>query len=242
MSSYTKTFTFFLIAGVLFGGLIALAQTQPTSATSAQSNGFSGIQNIPDLLERFLGDRGNNNNNPSSGSSADYLDIDKAVIAADPKKLQAVLQTHGHIPKDGSGGAFGYGILTEKGGFDAVMVSTTHKGVKDSVKQTNANDPVWHNHYISLGTNALCGNNPAVKDITFQSPGTITVNKDRAVMSNMPATFTGTDALTGKKLTLSPGTDVDNVVSFKLDPKFNAKKELKAVCVTDIRNADIIIG
>jgi hypothetical protein len=238
MNTYKKPFLFLFTAGILFGGLISFAQTQPISA---QSNGLSGIQNIPDLLERFLGDRGNNNNNPSS-SSADYLDIDKATIAADPKKLQAVLQTHGHIPKDGSGGAFGYGILTEKGEFKAVMVSTTHKGVKDSVKQTNANDPVWHNHYISLGTNALCGNNPAVKDITFQSPGTIVVNKDRAVMANMPATFTGTDALTGKKLTLSPGTDVDNVVSFKLDPKFNAKKELKAVCVTDIRNADRIIG
>ncbi len=235
MSSYTKSFTFFLVAGILFGGLIALAQTQPTSA---QSNGLSGIQNIPDLLERFLG--GGSNNNPGS-ASADYLDIDRAVIAKDPKKLQAILQTHGHIPKDGSGGAFGYGILTEDGGFDAVRVSTTHKGVKDSIKQNNKNDPVWHNHYISLGTNPRCGDSPAVKDITFQSPGTIVVNKDRAVMSNMPATFTGTDALTGKKLTLSPGTDVDNVVSFKLDPKFVAG-ELKAVCVTDIREADRIIG
>jgi hypothetical protein len=239
MNSYTKSFTFFLVAGILFGGLIALAQTQPTSA---QSNGFSGIQNIPDLIKRFIGE-GDSNNNPGS-ASADYLDIDRAVIAKDPKKLQAVLQTHGHIPKDGSGGAFGYGILTEDGEFNAVMVSTTHKGVKDSIKQNNKNDPVWHNHYISLDTkNPLCADSPAaVKDITFQSPGSIVVNKDRAVMSNMPATFTGTDALTGKKLTLSPGTDVDNVVSFTLDPKFDEKKELKAVCVNDIRNADRIIG
>jgi hypothetical protein len=59
-------------------------------------------------------------------------------------------------------------------------------------------------------------------------------------MANMPATFTGTDSFTGKKLTLSPGTDVDNVVSFKLDPKFDAG-QLKAVCVTDIRDADKII-
>jgi hypothetical protein len=29
--------------------------------------------------------------------------------------LDAVLYTAGHIPKDGSGGAFGYGILTSAG-------------------------------------------------------------------------------------------------------------------------------
>lgn len=238
MNSYTKPFIFLLVAGTIFGGLAAFAQTQ---SINAQSNGISGIQDIPDLLERFIGGSGGGGTTNPSISSEDHLDIDKAVISSDPKKLQAVLQTHGHIPKDGTGGAFGYGILTEDGGFDAVMVSTTHAGVKDSIKQNNKNDPIWHNHYISLGTNALCGSNPAVKDITYQSPGTIVVNKDRAVMANMPATFTGTDSFTGKKLTLSPGTDVDNVVSFKLDPKFDAG-QLKAVCVTDIRDADKIVG
>ena len=187
------------------------------------------------LLEKFLG---NGNNNPNSGNP-NYLDIDKAVIATDPKKIQAVLQAHGHIPKDGTGGAFGYGILTEKGGFDAVIVSTTHKGVLDSVKQNgDKNNPVWHNHYVSLGKNDFC--ETVVLDITYQSPGSVVVNKDKAVMSNLPATFTGTDSFTKEPLTLTPGTNVDNVVSFKLDPKTDAG-ELKAVCVTDIRDADKII-
>ncbi len=77
-------------------------------------------------------------------------------------------------------------------------------------------------------------------DITYQSPGSVIINKDKAVLSNLPATFTGTDSFTKKPLTLTPGTDVDNVVSLKLDPK-KVAGELKAVCVTDIRNADRII-
>ncbi len=223
------------MVGTLFAGLITFVQIQ---SSSAQSSGIAGLDKIPgvNLLEKFLG---NGNINPTSGNP-DYLDIDKAVIATNPKNIQAVLQAHGHIPKD-SNKPFGYGILTEKGGFDAVIVSTTHKGVLDSVKQNgDKNNPVWHNHYISLGTNSLCGTNPAVMDITYQSPGSVIINKDKAVLSNLPATFTGTDSFTKKPLTLTPGTDVDNVVSFKLDPK-KVAGELKAVCVTDIRNADRII-
>jgi hypothetical protein len=48
--------------------------------------------------------------------------------------------------------------------------------------------------------------------------------------------FSGTDALTHDKLALAPGNDVQNVVSFKLDPKFQ-DSSLKAVCVEDITPA-----
>ena len=81
-----------------------------------------------------------------------------------------------------------------------------------------------------------------MKSITFQSPGSVVVNKDKAVLSNLPAQFIGTDALTGDKLTLTPGTNVDRVVSFKLAPVFDEDTdELEAVCVTDVRDADKII-
>ena len=94
---------------------------------------------------RFLGQFtkkifwGNGNNNPSSGN-ANYLDIDKAVIAINPKYIQAFLQAHGHIAKD-SNKAFGYGIITKAGGLDAVIISTTHKGLKESEDQRSAQDP-----------------------------------------------------------------------------------------------------
>lgn len=48
--------------------------------------------------------------------------------------LDAIITTNDRIPTDGSGGAFGYGILTQQG-VGAVIVSTTHQGVRDSVTQ-----------------------------------------------------------------------------------------------------------
>ncbi len=126
---------------------------------------------------------------------------------------------------------------------NAIIVSTTHKGVLDSEDQRNKNDPRWHNHYVSLAVNPAgpCGPNPAVTSITFQSPGEVAVSKDRAVMSNLPGKFTGTNALTGSPLTLNPGNNIQNVGSFVLDPIFVANNQLKAVRVTDIHPADKII-
>ena len=47
-------------------------------------------------------------------TSSPYLNIKTAVVngAVNGAALHAVLYAGGHIPKDGSGGAFGYGILT----------------------------------------------------------------------------------------------------------------------------------
>jgi hypothetical protein len=229
--------TTIIVAGILSLGLISHNQI---GQTNAQSNALSGFEKIPgfEIFKEMIRD---NNNVAAPNANEDYLDIDRAVIAKAASKVQAILQTHGHIPKDGSGGAFGYGILTTQGP-SAVMVSTTHAGVLDSEDQRNANDARWHNHYVSLGEDSEnCGTNPAVTSITFQSPGEVIVNKDKAVMSNLPAKFTGTNALTGNPLTLNPGTNVQNVVSFVLEPIFGTNNQLQAVCVTDIHPADKII-
>jgi len=228
-----------IVVGVLSIGLISYNQVQ---LTIAQSAGLGGLENIPgfDMFKDMAGD----NNVATQDANEDYLDIDKAVVAKYANKIQAVLQAHGHIPKDGSGDAFGYGILTTQG-LNAVMVSTTHAGVLDSEDQRNANDPRWHNHYVSLAVDSSgpCGTDPAVNDITFQSPGEIVVNNNKAIMSNLPDKFTGTDALTGDPLTLRPGTNVQNVVSFVLEPIFDSENEdeLEAVCVTNIQPADKVL-
>jgi hypothetical protein len=227
-----------IVAGVLTIGLLPYNQVQQTSA---QSNGLIGLDNIPgyDIFKEMASD---SNSASTQDTNADYLDIDKAVVGKTAKNVQAILQAHGHIPKDGSGGAFGYGILTSQG-LNAIMVSTTHAGVLDSEDQRNANDPRWHNHYVSLGVDPTgpCESDPAVTSITFQSPGEVVVNKNKAIMSNLPAKYTGTDALTGNPLTLNPGTNVKNVVSFVLEPIFDDEKELEAVCVTNIQPADKVI-
>jgi len=159
-------------------------------------------------------------------AASNFLDIRLATVTTSSDKVdKATLITKGSIPKDGSGGAFGYGILTG----DSVIVTTTHKGVLDSEAQNgDANNPVFHNHYVHLGTDAQhCGNNPAVTAITFASPGKVTIGGTAASLKNLPKTSDG----------LSQNNDVQGVVSFKLDPKFTGNN-LDAVCVTDIHPAD----
>src|SRR4029079_5838338 len=68
------------------------------------------------------------------------------------------------IPKDGSAGAFGYGIITDQG---VLIVTTNHKGVLDSEAQHgDANNPVFHNHYGTLRADNRCGDDPAVFQIS----------------------------------------------------------------------------
>jgi len=174
---------------------------------------------------------------PLADAVGSFLAIRTAIVQPETNELQAKLVTHGLIPKDGSGGAFGYGILTSAG-LDGIMVATTHGGVLDSALQTGASDPVWHNHFVQLGSDSTnCGSNPAVTDITFESPGKVKVQGNNIQLDDMPATFTGTNALTGLPTTISPGTSVGNVVSFQLAPVF-AGDNLVAVCVTNITPAE----
>ena len=177
----------------------------------------------------------------SGGDNDDFLNIREATIGADPDEMSAFLETHGHIPTNGDGGAFGYGILTDEG-LDAVVVSTTHAGVQDSEEQSNASDPVWHNHYVTLSQDSdYCGNDSKVESITFESPGQVDIRDDNADLTKLPSSFSGTDALSGADLTIKPGTSVKDVVSFKLAPQFNDNGELEAVCVTNLQSAENIV-
>jgi hypothetical protein len=177
-------------------------------------------------------------------TSSAFLNVKTAVVngAINGAALDAVLYTGGHIPKDGSGGAFGYGILTSAGD-NAVIVATTHKGVKDSIAQGSDAGPIWHTHFVRLGvdTTGLCGNEAQVQAITFQEPGRVIVTGNTAIFNVIPSSFTGTDSLTGKLLTLTPGHNVQNVVSFELVPHFSTTGALEAVCVTNISPAQQII-
>lgn len=170
----------------------------------------------------------------------DFLTIDRAVVRVDQEdeEIASFLRTGGVVPKDGSGGAFGYGILTEAG-FDGVIVTTTHAGVRDSEVQDDASDPVFHNHYVELATglSGLC-QGPEVADLTFESPGDVNVLQRLVVMDDLPFSFSGTSALTDEPLTITPGGNVEDVVSFTLEPKFDDEGSLAAVCVNGITSAE----
>jgi hypothetical protein len=177
----------------------------------------------------------------------DFLNIKKAVVKVDDDQLDSEIKTNGHISTNGEEGAFGYAIITDKG-LDALIVTTSHAGVLDSKEQDDANDPIFHNHYVALDDNSKeCGDDPKIEKITYQSPGKVDIEKRKALLENIPLKFEGTnvdrpgtekhDIELGEDIKFKAGTDVQDVVSFKLDPKFDGDK-IKAICVTDIEPAE----
>src|SRR5213593_1153760 len=111
-----------------------------------------------------------------------YLDVNHANVFFKPSSAMAAIFAAGaKIPKDGSGSAFGYGVVTSDG--DSLAVMTTHAGVYDSILQKSANDPRWHTHLVKLvPAGSYCAPNTAlggarleVAQISFQSPGGLNV-------------------------------------------------------------------
>jgi hypothetical protein len=175
----------------------------------------------------------------SAFGTGDYLELEKVDISIDESSIDATIETGGTIPRDGKN-AFGYGILTGAGN-DGIIVSTTHAGMLDSELQTNANDPVWHNHFVKLAKNlsGRCGDNPEVADITMESPGKVKVKENRVIVDGIPFVLDGTSSLTKNPLILAPGERPQQLVSFAIEPKFEGDT-LKAVCITNITSAESI--
>jgi hypothetical protein len=168
-----------------------------------------------------------------------FLTIERANVAIneDEEDLTARLIAEGLlIPTNGTEGAFGYGILTDDG--DSILVAHTHPGVLDSEDQRFMEDPIWHTHFVKLGDVEQCGKDQGIIDITWQSPGVVTIDDNTARISGVPTDeYEGWDSITGEPLSMTLGEDVSDAVSFKLDPVFG-EDGLEAVCVTDIRSAE----
>lgn len=139
-------------------------------------------------------------------------------------------------------GYHGFGMLTDKE-HDAVIITTTHGGIKDSSAQDGVTDADWHNHFVVLGEgdNPYCGDEHYVKDIIFESVGDVVVKNKSVKASNLPASLTGTSALTGQPLTITPGNDFAVALAFDLEPIVQ-NGDLKAVCVVDIQMVDKATG
>jgi hypothetical protein len=168
-----------------------------------------------------------------------FLTIERADILTDEddEELTTTLIVEGlQIPINGTGGAFGYGILTDDG--DTILVTHTHPGVMDSEAQRFIEDPVWHNHFVKLGDVEQCDEDQGVINITWQSPGVVTIDDNTAKINDVPTDeFEGWHSITGEPLSMMLGDDVSDVISFKLDPVFG-EEGLEAVCLTDIRSAE----
>jgi hypothetical protein len=94
-----------------------------------------------------------------------------------------------------------------------------------------------------------CDGNPYVKDITWESPGTVEVDNKHAKMEDLIAMFIGTHSITEDPLYMAPGTNVADVVSFQLEPVLTSTadpsdgiqpNELETVCVINIQQAEEI--
>jgi hypothetical protein len=175
---------------------------------------------------------------PVFASTAEsFLTIERANVLTDDDELAISLIVEGVlIPTNGTEGVFGYGILTDEA--DTILVAHTHRGVLDSEDQRFIGDPIWHNHFVKLGDVEQCGKHQGVIDITWQSPGVVTIDDDTATISQIPTDeFEGGDSITGEPLSMMLAEGVDDVISFKLDPVFG-EDGLEALCVTDIRSAE----
>ncbi len=175
-----------------------------------------------------------------------FLDVKNAKIVTDSSELEkAKFKAKANIPTDGTGGAFGYGVITGAG-LEAIVVTTTHGGVLDSEVQADASDPVFHNHYVALqdsqdpdpeiGTGLCPG--LEVRDITWQQPGDVQVSGKKAIMEDTPYYFAGTHSLSGDTISFLADENVGAAVSFTIAPVFNEENGIDAVCINDVAPAE----
>ena len=149
--------------------------------------------------------------------NGNFLELKKAIIDIqnDPEGdmiTDIVFKTRGEIPQD---------------------------GIVDSELQEDEFDPVFHNHYVALGTDeANCDDNPAVSDLSFESPGELIVKGNTAILKNLPPSALGQldpDLTNGTDVdVITPGADIRLVASFLLKSVFNQQGVIQAVCVTEI--------
>jgi hypothetical protein len=192
---------------------------------------------------------------PAFGFAAEsFLTIERANISIDEDddELSAELVVEGpSIPLNGTEGAFGYGLRVDgEGGEDddnnTILVAHTHTGLLDSEDQRFIEDAGWHTHLIRLGDDVeQCGEDKGIVDITWQSPGEVSIDGDTATISGVPTDeFEGWDSITGENVSITLGEDVNEAISFKLEPVYGGggggedEDKLEAICVTDIRSAE----
>jgi hypothetical protein len=188
-----------------------------------------------------------------------YLDVQKAIIDIDKNIIKdIVFKTRGDIPQENRDKNFGYGVVTLVNNSSLNVIATTSHpklGIVDSELQNgDPTNPVFHNHYVILGNNPICGANPAVADLSFISPGKVIIDGNKAILKDLPGSAQGQfnsnrTTTPATNVTITPGTNVLIVASFLLESHFNqTTNQLQAVCVVDIKPVEpqdkrtIIIG
>ena len=171
--------------------------------------------------------------------------ITSATAIVDSSEYERIVLTTGaHISTNGSSGAFGYGLITTAG-LDAIIVTTTHAGVKDSIAQVDSNDASFHNHYVGLhevDDDAKCPG-LEVKNISFQEPGDVEITDNMVVIEDTPFYFGATHSLSGDNISFNSHNIVHKAVSFTINPVDGdgntSVTDIQAVCINDVSLVDV---
>lgn len=240
------------ISALMVGGIVSAQQMEDDKmeGDNMMSNGnMTGDSMMDDSMkgddammdDSMMDDSMKGDDAMMTGSS--FSDINKAVVITDSSEFEKIRVYTGHdVPTDGSGGAFGYGVITSAG-ISAIIVTTTHAGVLDSVAQADADDPVFHNHYVALENLSDDPTCPGlqVANISFQEPGDVDVSGHGVVMEDTPYYFGGTDSLSEAHISFNAEAGVDDVVSFVINPVDadgnTSLTDIAAVCINDVKFA-----
>lgn len=183
----------------------------------------------------------NNMMNNSMMMTTSY--ITKSAVITDSSEFEKIrIYAGADVPTDGSAGAFGYGVISSAG-LEAIIVTTTHAGVKDSIAQTDADDASFHNHYVALHDVADDTKCPGleVRDISYQQPGDVSVSGKGVVIEDAPYYFGGTHSLSGDHISFDADSEVGSVVYFTINPVDadgnTSVTDIQAVCINDVTNA-----
>ena len=163
-----------------------------------------------------------------------FSDITKANLNMGKKALNSLqIKTGATIPTGDV--LHGFGVITDGNAASAAavaIVTTSHPGVYDSEDQSDASDPVWHNHVVALKSVDVteCASGLAVLDLTFESPGKTTVKSNHVGMNHIPyGTYTGQLASTS----IDSGDEAGLIVSFTLSGSTSGIN----ICVTPVSSA-----
>lgn len=168
----------------------------------------------------------------------DYLDLEKTVvkIKQDPMTetnfiTDIIYKLGGFLPEEDHVAPFGYGVVTqvtnETGDPELNVIATTsHAGLLDADVQESPEDPILHNHYAVLGNNPVCEGNPSIEALTEEEIGQVFVEGKTIIVKDLPPSSTDVE--------ITPGTNIQFVASFLLDPVFDEQEELTAVCVNPV--------
>jgi hypothetical protein len=155
-------------------------------------------------------------------NQGDFLDLKKAVLDINDGVITDIIfKAQANIPAH-PGINWGYGIVTLDESNDLNVIATTshpNLPIPDSKLQNgDPTDDVIHNHYVILGLNEIgvCGPDPFIQDLTFESPGQIFVKQNEAILKNLPKSVIGGN-FPPEPETFIPGTNYQVAASFLLE-------------------------